>query len=151
VRKLGAMALAALVAFALAGCAANGARRTISSTNAPAPIGPYSQAVRVGETLYIAGQVGADAQSGTLVAGGIQAETRQALMNLSAVLAEAGFTLHDVVQANVYLADLAEFGAMNEVYAEFFPEAPPARATVGVAALPKGARVEIALVAARTR
>ncbi len=131
--------------------ASSDARRTILSARAPAPIGPYSQAVQVGDTLYAAGQIGLEAQSSALVAGGIQAETRQALRNLDAVLDEAGFRLADIVQTQVYLADLAEFAAMNEVYAEFFRDAPPARATVGVAALPKGARVEIAVVAVRAR
>jgi 2-iminobutanoate/2-iminopropanoate deaminase len=141
----------ALALVALAACTAPPARRAITTRNAPAPIGPYSQAIQVGSTLYVAGQIGADPTSGSMVAGGIQAETRQVMRNLTAVLSEAGFSLGDVVQATVYLADLAEFGAMNEVYGEFFSAAKPARATVGVAELPRGARVEIALVAVRAR
>jgi 2-iminobutanoate/2-iminopropanoate deaminase len=134
---------------ALAACGAP-ARRTIRTERAPVPIGPYSQAVLVGDTLWAAGQIGLDPASGALVAGGIQAETRQALRNLGAVLDEAGFSFADVVMAHVYLSDLTEFAAMNEVYAEFLGASAPARATVGVV-VPKGARVEIALTAVRTR
>jgi len=136
--------------FALAACVAGGERRTIRTDRAPAPIGPYSQAVLVGDTLYVAGQIGLDPATRELVAGGIQAETRQTLRNLQAVLDAAGFTFGDVVQTNVYLADLAEFSAMNEVYGKFFRDPAPARATVGVV-VPKGARIEIALIAVRAR
>ena len=121
----------------------------VSTPEAPPAIGPYSQAFRAGDTLYLAGQLGLDPATRELVAGGIEAETRRALENLKAVLAAAGFSLREVVQAQVFLADLADFAAMNEVYATYFPEEPPARATVQVAALPRGARVEIALVAVR--
>ncbi len=132
----------------LAACSAP-ERRVVRTEAAPAPIGPYSQAVLAGDTLYVAGQVGLDPATGALVAGGIREETRRVLANLRAVLEAGGFGPRDVVQATVYLADLAEFPAMNEVYAGFFDADPPARATVQVAALPKGARVEIALVAVR--
>jgi 2-iminobutanoate/2-iminopropanoate deaminase len=142
---------AALLLAGLAACTAAPARRTIATHKAPKPIGPYSQAVQVGSTLYLAGQIGADPSSGSLVAGGIQAETSQALANLGAVLDSAGFSFADVVQATVYLADLHEFEAMNEIYARYFSASKPARATVGVAELPRGARVEIALVAVRAR
>ena len=121
----------------------------VSTPEAPQAIGPYSQAFRAGDTLYLAGQLGLDPATRELVPGGIQAETRRALENLKAVLAAAGFSLGEVVQAQVFLADLADFAAMNEVYATYFPADPPARATVQVAALPRGARVEIALVAVR--
>ncbi len=134
----------------LAACSAGPPRRTIRTDAAPPPIGPYSQAVQVGDTLWVAGQIGIDPKTQALVPGGIAAETRQALRNLGAVLAAAGFAFGDVVQANVYLHDLAEFAAMNAVYAEFLGTAAPARATVGVM-VPKGARVEIALVAVRAR
>ena len=146
-------AFAALSAALLLGaCGAfSDGRREVVSARAPAPIGPYSQAVQIGDTLWLSGQIGLDRQSGALVAGGIQAETRQALRNLDAVLDAGGFRLSDVVQATVYLADLAEFPAYNEVWPEFFRSSPPARSTVGVAALPRGARVEIALVAVRAR
>jgi len=125
------------------------ARIVVSTEGAPAAIGPYSQAIRVGGTLYLAGQIALDPASGEMVPGGIEAETRQVMDNLGAVLGAAGFSFADVVQSQVFLVDLAEFPAMNEVYATYFDEAPPARATVGVAALPRGARVEITMTAVR--
>lgn len=125
-------------------------REIVATAAAPAAIGPYSQAVRVGDVLYAAGQIGLDAATGEMVPGGVEAETRQALANLAAVLAAAGFTLADAVQAQVFLADLDDFAAMNRVYAEHFPSAPPARATVQAARLPRDARVEIMLVAHRS-
>jgi 2-iminobutanoate/2-iminopropanoate deaminase len=121
----------------------------ISTPAAPQAIGPYSQAFRAGNTLYLSGQIGLDPTTGKLVEGGIEAETRRALDNLRGVLAAAGFGLGEVVQAQVFLADLKDFEAMNRVYAAYFPKDPPARATVQVAALPRGARIEIALVAVR--
>lgn len=125
-------------------------RRVIASDEAPAAIGPYSQAIQVGTTLYLAGQIGLDPATGALVEGGIAAETRQAMDNLQAVLNEAGFTMADVVEAQVFLADLNEYGAMNEVYGAYFEAAPPpARAAVQVARLPRDARVEIKLTAAK--
>lgn len=141
----------------LAGCAAseapqtpsNQARRVIATENAPAAIGPYSQAVQVGNTIYLAGQIGIDPATGQVVEGGIEAETRRALDNLQAVLEAAGFTMADVVQAQVFLADLNDYAAMNEVYGTYFGESPPARAAVQVARLPRDARVEIMLTAAR--
>ncbi|MGH7672248.1 MAG: RidA family protein [Gemmatimonadales bacterium] len=142
--------LAALAgALALAACSLRlyPTRGPVSTPGAPAVIGPYSQAMRAGDTLYLAGQVGVDPATGKLVEGGIEAETRRALENLKAVLAAAGYRLSEVVQAQVFLTDLRVFEAMNRVYAEYFPKDPPARATVQVAALPRGARVEIALVA----
>ena len=99
------------------------------------PVGPYSQAVVVEDTLFAAGQVGLDPQRAQLVAGGAAAETRRALENQRAVLEAAGFTLRDVVQVQVFLTDMADYAAMNEVYAGFFPAPPPARTTVQVAAL----------------
>ena len=147
--SLAARMLASVAALACGACA--GAREIVRTEAAPAPIGPYSQAVRAGDTLYLAGQIGLDPATGALAPGGIAAETRQALANVEAVLAAAGLETTDVVAATVYLVDLAEFAAMNEVYARTFVRAPPARATVGVAALPKGARVEIAVVAVRSR
>jgi 2-iminobutanoate/2-iminopropanoate deaminase len=119
----------------------------IYSDQAPKPIGPYAQARRVGGMVYTAGQVGLDPASGELVAGGIEAETRQVWANLQAVLAAAGSSLEQIVKTTVFMADLGEFGRMNAVYAEFFAGAAPARSTVQVAALPKGARVEIECVA----
>lgn len=119
---------------------------------APKAIGPYSQAqvVRLhggGRMVYTAGQVGLDPKTGEMVAGGVPEQTTQVLKNLAAVLAGAGLTLADVVKTTVYLADMQDFQAMNEVYGRHFPEAPPARTTIAVAGLPRGARVEIEAVA----
>ena len=121
----------------------------ITSTTAPRALGPYAQAVAAGDLVFCSGQVGLDPVSGRLVTGGIEAETARACENLAAVLAAAGLGLADVVKTTVYLADLAEFAAMNAVYASHFPAPHPARATVQVAALPAGARVEIEAIAAR--
>jgi len=134
-----------------AACTSSRARREIRTERAPEPIGPYAQGVEIGGTLYVSGQIGTDPSSGALVAGGIEAQTRRALANLAAVLDAAGYRRRDVVQTTVYLADLAEFEVMNEAYAAFFRETHPARATVEVQALPRGARVEIALIAVRAR
>ena len=123
--------------------------KRIETDRAPAAIGPYSQAVAVGDWLYCSGQLALDAKSAKLVGGGdIEAETRQVLHNLGAVLERAGASRGDVVKATVYMTDLDEFSKMNQVYATFFEGlVPPARATVQVAALPKGARVEIDFIA----
>lgn len=122
-------------------------RQIVATPKAPAAIGPYSQAVRVGDLVFTAGQIPLDPATGQLVAGGIEVQTRQALTNLSAVLEAAGTSLANALKTTVFLADMAEFKAMNGVYAEFFPAAPPARSTVQVAGLPLGARVEIEVVA----
>lgn len=137
--------------LSLGACTGTRARREIRTQAAPAPIGPYSQAVEAGGALYLAGQIGVDPQSGAVVAGGIEAQTRQALRNLAAVLDAANYSRRDVVQSSVFLADLAEFEAFNSAYAEFFGDVRPARATVQVQALPRGARVEIAMIAVRAR
>lgn len=125
-------------------------REVIATEKAPAAIGPYSQAIRHGNTLYLAGQVGIDPATGKLVEGGLEDEARQAMDNLAAVLEEAGFSFDDVVEVQVFLADIEDFGAFNEVYAPYFGEGPPARAVVGVEALPIGARVEIKMTAVKT-
>jgi 2-iminobutanoate/2-iminopropanoate deaminase len=122
-------------------------REIIATDKAPAAIGPYCQAVRVGDLVFTAGQIPLDPATGQLVAGGIQDQTRQVLANLSAVLAGAGTSLANAVKTTVFLIDMGEFKAMNAVYAEFFPSSPPARSTVQVAGLPLGARVEIEVVA----
>lgn len=122
----------------------------IATTKAPEAIGPYSQAVRVGNWLFLSGQIGLDPASGALVPGGVVAETQRVLENLRAVLAAAGASLDDVARTTIYLADLADFSRVNEIYAGFFRAPFPARATVGVAALPRGARVEIDAVAVLT-
>ena len=125
-------------------------QRLIAHTDrAPKAIGPYSQAVTSGDLVYTAGQIGLDPSTTELVDGGIQAETRQVLMNLSHVLAACGSGLSMALKTTVYLSDMQDFGAMNSVYAEFFASEPPARSTVGVASLPKGARVEIEVIAVK--
>lgn len=134
----------------LAGCSAPERARIVSPA-APAPIGPYSQALRVGEQIWCAGQIGIEPASGALAPGGIVPETRQALSNLAAVLAAANASLADVVSVHVFLADLDEFAAFNEEYARHFTGPAPARATVQVARLPKDARVELQAVAVRQR
>jgi len=125
------------------------ANKRIETDAAPAAIGPYCQAVAIGQWLYCSGQLALDPKSGAMVGDGdIEAETRQVLSNLDAVLAEAGADRGDVAKATVYLVDMAEFSKVNQVYAAFFEGlVPPARATVEVAALPKGAKVEIDFIA----
>lgn len=124
-----------------------GKKQVIVTDKAPKAIGPYSAGIRNGNFVYTAGQIGLIPDTGEVVAGGIEAETRQALLNLQAVLEAGGATLADVVKTTVFLKDMGEFGAMNGVYAEFFKENPPARSAVQVAALPKGVAVEIEAVA----
>jgi len=119
----------------------------VKSAGAPAPIGPYSQAIASGDWLHCSGQIALDPESGELVAGGIVAEARQVLRNLEAVLEEAELGFADVVKTTIYLTDLADFAKVNETYAEFVKPPFPARATVGVAALPRGAKVEIDAIA----
>jgi len=123
----------------------------ITSERAPRALGPYAQAVAAGDLVFCAGQVGVDPATGKLVAGGIETETARVCENLAAVLAAAGLGLRDVVKTTVYVVDLADFAALNGVYGRYFPAPHPARATVQVAALPAGARVEIEAVAARSR
>jgi 2-iminobutanoate/2-iminopropanoate deaminase len=123
--------------------------RPVSTNAAPAAIGPYSQAIDAGSFLFCSGQVGLEPGSGELVEGGVQRQAERALRNLGAVLDAAGLGYANVVKSTVFLTDLADFAALNEVYARFFPDPPPARSTVGVAGLPKGAVVEIEVVAAR--
>jgi len=125
-------------------------RETIHTTAAPDAIGPYSQAVAAGPYLFSSGQIGLDPLSGRLAPGGVESETRQVMANLAAVLAAGGLTFSDVVKTTIYLADMNEFAAVNAIYAESFEDGKtPARSTVGVAALPRGARVEIDVVALR--
>jgi len=119
----------------------------ITSEKAPKAIGPYSVAIRAGMFVFSSGQLGLEPHSGNLVTGGIEAETRQALTNLSHVLEDSGSGMQLVVKTTVFLKDMNDFSKMNAVYAEFFPENPPARSTVQAAALPKGGSVEIEVVA----
>lgn len=123
-------------------------RRTVSTPNAPAAIGPYSQAIVHGGLVYCSGQVALDPAKGELVPGGIEEETRQVMKNLSGVLNAAGSSLAGVLKTTVYLQRMDDFAKMNAVYGGFFEGNPPARATVEVAKLPKGALVEIDCVAA---
>jgi len=122
-------------------------KQVVVTNNAPKAIGPYSAGVSTGAFVFTAGQLGMDPTSGELVEGGIQAQTRQALTNLKAVLEAAGCSLDYVVKTTVFLRDISEFGLMNEVYGEFFTKDFPARSAFQVAALPKGASVEIEAVA----
>jgi 2-iminobutanoate/2-iminopropanoate deaminase len=122
-------------------------RVTIQTENAPAAIGPYSQAIKAGGFVFASGQIPTDPQTGEFVAGGIAEQTEQVLKNLKAVLEAAGSSLDQVVKTTVFLADMKDFPGMNEVYATFFSGAPPARATVAAAGLPRDARVEIEAVA----
>jgi len=122
-------------------------KNSIATDAAPQALGPYSQAVRAGEWLFLSGQIGLDPASGVLVAGGIVAETERVLKNLGAVLQAAGLTYEAVVRTTIYLADLADFAQVNELYGRCFRAPFPARSTVGVAALPRGARIEIDAIA----
>jgi len=121
--------------------------RAVRSASAPAAIGPYSQALRAGDWLFLSGQIGLRPDTGELVPGGTPAEAEQALSNLGEVLTAASLTFADVVRVTIYLVDLADFAAVNETYQRFVREPYPARSTVGVASLPKGARVEIDAIA----
>ncbi|HAC22736.1 MAG: RidA family protein [Tannerellaceae bacterium] len=122
-------------------------RKTISTTQAPAAIGPYSQAVQVGNTLFASGQLGIDPATGDFVAGGVKEQTEQAFVNINAILSEAGFSINDVVKTTVFLADMATFAEMNEVYASKFEGTFPARSAVAVKTLPKNGLVEIEVIA----
>lgn len=119
----------------------------VATDGAPKAIGPYSQAVRVGDFLFTSGQIGLDPEAGTIVPGGIEAETTRVLASLSAVLAAGGASWADVVRTTIYLTNLGDFAIVNKLYGEVAGELPPARATVQVAALPRGAVVEIDAIA----
>lgn len=121
----------------------------VFSPDAPKPIGPYSQAVKVGNTVYVSGQIPVDPKSGEVVKGGIKEQTRVVLENLKAVLKAAGFELSDVVMSFVYLKDMNMFSDFNSVYAEYFKEKPPARITVEVSRLPKDVLIEIAAIGSK--
>ena len=118
-------------------------KKIIFTSEAPAAVGPYSQAVRVGSTVYCAGQIPLDPKSGQIVPGDVGAQTRRVLENITMVLKAEGLSLRDVVKTTIYLVDLADFQTVNEIYGGYFESAPPARSTVQVSALPKGARLEI--------
>lgn len=122
-------------------------RRAISTPGAPAAIGPYSQAIATEGFLFTAGQVGLDPASGAVVEGGVEAQTERAMANLTAVLDAAGCTWNDVLKTTIFLVDMDDFATVNAIYARFLVDPSPARSTIAVAGLPKGARVEIELVA----
>jgi 2-iminobutanoate/2-iminopropanoate deaminase len=119
----------------------------VSTERAPAAIGPYSQATRAGDLVFCSGQIPIDPRTGELVAGGIEAQTRQVLANLQEVLAAAGATWGDVVRTTIFLVDLGDFAVVNRIYGEVVGSEPPARVTIQVAALPKGSAVEIDAIA----
>jgi 2-iminobutanoate/2-iminopropanoate deaminase len=125
-------------------------RQAVASPGAPAAIGPYSQAIVAGPFLFCSGQIPLDPATGTLVEGGIAEQTRRVLENIGAVLATAGVSFDAVVKTTVFLADMAEFGAMNDVYAQYFTAPAPARSTIQAARLPRDVRVEIEVIASLT-
>ena len=122
-------------------------KKVISTAKAPAAIGPYSQAIQVGDFVFTSGQIPIDPATGNFVEGGIKEQTRQSLLNVKAILEEAGLTLGNVVKTTVFMADMNDFADMNAIYAEFFSEPYPARSAVAVKTLPKGALVEIEVLA----
>ncbi len=145
-----------LLAAALMGCQAQSpdqtaGREVVVTELAPKAIGPYSQAIRVGNAVYLSGQIALDPETGKMIEGGVEAQTHRVLQNIQAVLAAAGFSLEDIVQSQVFLADLGDYAAMNAVYSAYFKTAPPARAAVQVARLPLDARVEIMVTAVKAR
>lgn len=123
--------------------------KQISTQNAPVAIGPYSQAIEVNGFVYASGQLPIDPATGAFPEGGVKEQTRQSILNVKAILEEAGLALSNVVKTTVYLADMGDFAAMNEVYSQFFAQPFPARSAIAVKALPKGALVEVEVVAAR--
>ena len=124
-------------------------KKIIATTAAPAAIGPYSQGIEGGSIVITSGQLPVDPVTGAFAEGGIAGQTRQSLTNVQAVLAQAGLTMENIIKTTVFLKDMNDFAAINEVYATFFPESPPARSAVEVARLPKDAMVEIEAIAVR--
>lgn len=122
-------------------------KKVIYTDKAPSPVGPYSQAIQAGQFLYIAGQIPANPVSGEIIIGDVQKATKQVLENIKVILEEAGYSLKDVVRCRVYLKDMNDFGKMNEIYATFFTDEPPARVAVEVSRLPKDVDVEISAIA----
>jgi 2-iminobutanoate/2-iminopropanoate deaminase len=124
-------------------------KQSISTKQAPAAIGPYSQAIQAGNCIYVSGQLPIDAAAGTFASDEITGQTKQSLLNIQAILREAGYDMNNIVKTTVYLASMDEFSKMNEVYSQFFTEPYPARAAFQVACLPKNARVEIEAIAVK--
>lgn len=131
------------------GCASSPTKESVGTNDAPAAIGPYSQAIKVGNMLFLAGQISIDPKSGQMSTGSIEEQTKLTLENLKAVLAASGVTMDNVVSTSVFLKDLNDFAKMNTVYATFFKDNPPARATVQVARLPRDALVEMSAIAVK--
>lgn len=121
--------------------------KAIATQNAPAAIGPYSQAIQAGNTVYVSGQLGIDPSTGNFAEGGTEAQTRQSLTNISNILKEAGLSMKNVAKVTVLLADINDFAAVNEIYKDFFEAPFPARSAFAVAALPKGGKIEIEAIA----
>lgn len=124
-------------------------KKAIRTDNAPAPIGPYNQAIQYGDMLFVSGQIAIDPATGELVQGDIQEETKMVMKNLEAVLKEAGMDFSNVIKSSIFLMDMGQFALVNEVYAGYFSDTPPARETVQVAGLPKGVNVEISVIAGK--
>jgi len=124
-------------------------KKIINTTNAPAPIGPYNQAVQFGNLLFVSGQIPLDAATGNLVQDDIQAETRKVMENLAAILKEAGMDFSNVLKSTIFLMDMGKFAQVNEIYGSYFTENAPARETVQVAGLPRGVNVEISVIAGK--
>lgn len=125
--------------------------KLIATPNAPKAIGPYSQAIKAGNMLFVSGQIGLDPDSGKIVEGGIENETRRVMNNIKNILAAAGFSLADVVRTQVFLSDISEYKQMNSVYASFFPDACPARVVIQAAGIPRDARLEISAIAVKVQ
>lgn len=124
-------------------------KKVIRTDNAPAPIGPYNQAIQYGDMLFVSGQIAIDPKTGELQKGSIQEETKLVMENLKAVLVEAGMDFSNIIKSSIFIMDMGQFAEINEVYAQYFDADPPARETVQVAGLPKGVNVEISVVAGK--
>ena len=124
-------------------------KKIIRTDHAPAPIGPYNQAVQFGNLLFVSGQIALDPQTGNLLVNDIQTETTQVMNNLKAILNEAGMDFSNVIKTTIFLMDMGQFGQVNEIYGSYFTENPPARETVQVAGLPKAVNVEISVIAGK--
>ncbi len=124
-------------------------KKIINTPNAPAPVGPYSQAVEAAGFLFCSGQIALDPKTNNVVSGGVKEQTEQIIKNIQAVLSAAGLGLQNIVKSTIFLTDMADFAVVNEIYGQAFKENPPARSTIGVKALPKGVTVEIEVLASR--
>ena len=138
-----------LLAMAIAGCMAVTIKESVSTKNAPAAIGPYSQAIKVGNLLFLSGQISIDPKTNQMNSGSIEEQTKLVLDNLDAVLKASGMSMENVVNTTVFLKDVNDFGKMNAVYGTYFKDNPPARATVQIAKLPRDALVEISAIASK--